>query len=221
MKDRDDKDYTKGIDKDTMALTARFLNKFYRRFTPLVAKHTTTFILITHLYSTMDQYAPEAPKGGSGMLYQSHVMVWTDRRKGKQDEKQKIKMPDGRVVELYTAYEMVATVHKTRQSATEGHKVAIPFVYGKGLAEVDSVIEMAMSMGVIQVNGAYYTHPSVVPLLEGKNNGWVHGRDAMIQVVKSNQPVFDEILEQVGNLMAADDIVDETEEADGDQPPAE
>lgn len=221
MKDRDDKDYTKGIDKDTMALTARFLNKFYRRFTPLVAKHTTTFILITHLYSTMDQYKPEAPKGGSGMLYQSHIMVWTDRRKGDQDKKQKIRMPDGRVVDLFTAYEMVATVHKTRQSATEGHKVAIPFVYGKGLSETDSVIEMALGMGVVQADGHYYTHPAIQAVLQGKNNGWVHGRDATISFIRDHEEIFTEILKGVGEKMAAEDTVPEDEESSDGEPASE
>lgn len=218
MKDRDDKTYTKTIDKDTMALTARFLSKFYRRFTPLVAQHTTTFIFITHLYSTMDQYKPDAAKGGNAMLYGSHVMVWTDRRKGDQDKKQRVKMPDGRVEEMYTAYEVTFRVEKTRQSATEGQKVAVPFVYGKGLSEQHSVIEMAMGMGIIRLEGTWYTHPSFIPALEalgkGADNGWVNGRQNAIEFVKNNPPVFEKILEEVGTAMTADIAIDDEENDD-------
>lgn len=221
MKDRDDKVYTKEISADTMALTARFLSKFYRRFTPLVSKHKTTFILITHVYAAIgDRFSSEVAKGGNGMMHHSHVMLWTDRRKGDQDKKQKIKMPDGRIVELYTAYEVVFTVKKTRQSGTEGQKVAIPFVYGKGLAEHDSIIEMALASGVIKQEGTWYTHPSFAAGLTAigkeKDNGWVNGRDNTIQFVKSSQPVFEAILEDIGANMVADVIAED--DGDDDEP---
>lgn len=220
MKDRDDKTYTKEISADTMALTARFLGKFYRRFTHMVAKHHTTFVLITHVYAVIgERFAQEMAKGGNAMMHFSHVMMETGRRKGDQDKKQKIRMPDGRELEIFTAYEMTFTTRKTRQSGTEGHKIAIPFIYGKGLSEIDSVIEMAIACGVIQRNDAYYTHPMIAQV-HTSSNGWIHGREKMFDFVKSHEDCFKAILEDVGAKMAADDAVPDEESAD-DSPPAD
>jgi recombination protein RecA len=205
MKKRDDEEFTKDISQDTVALTARFLGKFYRRWTPMLAKLKPTLILITHIYTVIGPVPFEEAKGGNAMKHSSHVVIWFSRRKGDQEKKEKIKMADGRVAELFTAYEVVMTIQKTRQSPTEGHKIVIPFVYGKGLSEVDSVIEMAMAMGLLQQNGSYYTHPTFNAILQGQSNNWVNGRQNVIDFVKANQSVFDALLMQVGDAMAADD----------------
>lgn len=213
MKDRDDDEYTKDVSQDTMALTARFLSKLYRRWTPLIAKFKMTFVFITHIYNVIGQaYTMEEAKGGNAMKHSSHVTIWTSRRKGDQEQKAKIKMPDGRVVELFTAYEAVFTINKTRQSPTEGQKVAIPFVYGKGLSETESVIDLALKVeGVLETKGSWYSHASFLPVLNGANNGWVNGRENTAQFIRENPTVFEAILASVGKIMAADDVAEEVE----------
>lgn len=208
MKKRDDEEYTKPVASDTMALTARFMSKLSRRWTPYIARHKPTLVFITHVYSVIGGYdGQEDIKGGKGIQHGAHVTLWTSRRMGKKEEKVKIKMSDGRVEEMYTAYEVVVKIHKTRQSPTEGHKVAIPFVYGIGLSQTESIIELIQSTeGVLQTNGSWRSHASFVPILQGQNNNWINGRDAVAEFIRKNPPVFDALLERLGEVMAADDI---------------
>jgi RecA/RadA recombinase len=213
MKDRDDSHYTKEVSADTMALTARFMSKLCRRWIPWIHRNKMTMTFITHVYSVIGSYSgAEEIKGGKGLQHSVHLTIWTSRRKGDQEQKQKIKMPDGRVVDLFTAYEAVFTVQKTRQSPTEGQKVAIPFVYGKGLSETESVIEMAFAMGVIQANGSWYTHPSFAAILNGEKNNWINGYDATVKFIRENESVFDAVLKGVGAVIAADDAAPEMDD---------
>ena len=218
QKKRTDEGYTKQVSADTMALTARFMSKLDRRWKPYIARHKPTLIFITHVYMVIGGYdGQEAIKGGFGIQHGAHVTLWMSRRKGDKEEKANIRMPDGRVEEIYLAYEVVIKIHKTRQSPTEGHKVAIPFVYGVGLSEMESVIDMALNLeGVLTRNsasGSYYTHASFPAILQGVDNNWINGREKAAKFIRDNPTVFEGVLESLGRVMSADDIAPPTEEA--------
>ncbi len=209
---------------ETMAMTARVLSKFFRRFTYQVAQTAPAFIFITHLYQKIGvMFGPDTEiKGGNALKAYCSAILSTSRRKGDQDKKIKIQMPDGRVIEIFPAFELVVGVHKTKQSPTEGHRVAIPFIHGKGLSNIDSVIEMAFGAGVIQKNGEWYTHYPSFNDAGVDSNGWVSGKQNCIDFIKAHPDIFEAILVDVGLAMAqedrhieASDVASEPDLADG------
>ena len=200
-KDRDDKEFTKSVHSDTMGLLARVLGKVFRRANLPVWKHQIAWVSITHVYMPIGQmYAQLQGKGGNALRHWCHLRLFTSRRRGAQNEKVPFQMPDGRIIELIPSYEAVFKVDKTRQSATESQQVAIPFVFNRGLSEDDSVIDMAFTYGVIESSGAWWFHPSF-EAIEGNKAGKIHGKDNVIQAIKSNPLVMRAITMDVGTAL--------------------
>lgn len=199
-KKRTDTTSTKSLAEDTVALLARVIGKFIRVTTAPSARTRTAWIIISHEYSAIGpqaQYMPPQLKGGNALKYAGHIRLYTSRRKGDQKDKKTVVMPDGRTKEVYTAFEAGVKIDKTRQSDTESHQVFIPFVYGVGLSEIESIIEMALAYGLIQRSGAYYWHPAF-----GENPGWIQGKDAALDYIRGNTEVYDVVAQSVGDYLA-------------------
>ncbi len=191
QKKKDDKGITKSMSDDTMAMLARKAGQFFRMANEPVFRTQTACILIGHVYSTMDEYNPYEVKGGNAMKHWGHLRIMSRRRRGDQESKKKTMMPSGQEKDLYLAFEAVFGVDKTRQGAHYGHEVSIPFVYGEGLSNSKSVIDMAFAYNVIEGAGAWFSH-STLP------NGKMQGRDNVAQYLTDTPDAFSVILQEVG-----------------------
>ncbi len=194
-KKKEDKGMTRTLQDDSMASLAKKAGQFFRMANPIVAQYKPAVVMIGHVYNTMDEYHPYEVRGGNAVKYWAHLRIITKRRKGAEDAKVSIKMPSGQLKEIYSAYEAVFAVEKTRQGAHYGHEVSIPFVYGEGLSNERSIIDMAFAYGVISGAGAWFSHP----LFPG---GKIQGRENVEIFIQSDKEVFAKILEEVGLKLA-------------------
>jgi recombination protein RecA len=195
-KDKKDKGITRTMQDDSVAALAKKAGQFYRIANPIVAEHKPAVIMIGHVYTPIgDDYKEFEVKGGNPVKFWTHLRVISRRRKGAQERKVTIKMPSGQEKDVFAGYEAVFVVDKTRQGAHVGHEVSIPFIYGEGLSNRRSVIDMAFAYGVIQSAGAWNSHPA---LPEGK----MQGRENVENFLLNNDEGFSRILEEVGIVLA-------------------
>jgi protein RecA len=195
-KDKKDKGLTRTLQDDSVAALAKKAGQFFRMANPIVAQHKPVVIMIGHVYTPIgNDYVEFEVRGGNPVKYWTHLRLLTRRRKGAQEQKIAIKMPSGQTKEIYAGYEAVFSVDKTRQGAHYGHEVSIPFLYGKGLSNEKSVIDMAFAYGVISGAGAWFSH-SVLP------DGKMQGRENVENFLQADKEAFNKVLEEVGLVMA-------------------
>lgn len=205
---REDKEFiTRDMAANTMAALAKRIGQFFRLMNVPAARTKTAVMLIGHVYTPIgDMYGPEfIVKGGNALKHWSHLRIMSRRKKGDQDEKLERMMPDGTVKQLYTAYEAVFNVDKTRQGAHYNHEVSIPYVYGTGLSNERSIVDMAFAYQIVTAKGAWYGHRCFPERTPGKGDGWVQGRENAEKYILNNPEVFSEVLKDVGAAIAAAD----------------
>lgn len=205
---RDDKDFvTRTMADNNMAALAKRIGQFFRMMNVPAARTKTACVLIGHVYTPIgDMYGPEyVVKGGNALKHWSHVRLMMRRKKGDQTEQLEKMMPDGTMKKLFTAYEAVIAVDKTRQGAHYAHEVSIPYVYGTGLSNERSIIDMAFAYNIISAKGAWYGHRAFPERTPGKGDGWLQGRETTEKYILNNPEVFSEILKDVGAAIAAAD----------------
>jgi recombination protein RecA len=195
-KKKEDKGMTRTLQDDSMASLAKKAGQFFRMANPVVAQHKPAVVLIGHVYANIgNDYQEFEVRGGNPVKYWTHLRIMSRRRKGAQDAKVAITMPSGQTKEIYAGYEAVFTVDKTRQGAHYGHEVSIPFVYGQGLSNEKSIIDMAFAYGIISVAGAWFSHPALP-------NGKMQGRENVETFLQEDKEAFSKILAEVGIKLA-------------------
>jgi recombination protein RecA len=161
----------RGMREDTVTAVARKLSEFFRKATPQIARHKMAQILIGHLYQGIGAYEGMVQKGGHAVKHWAHLR-FTLRRTSDDDLKKPVVQPDGQTKNCFVGFNSILRVDKTKQSATEGQEVEVPFLYGIGFDSVESSIRTGMALGVIERVGAWYRHhtfPGDKCQLQGKS----------------------------------------------------
>ena len=191
----------KGMREDTVTSVPRKLGEFLRKATPQIARFKMCQVLIGHVYQKIDPTNPRAgmeQKGGNAVKHWAHLRL-TIRRSNEKDLKRMVVQPDGHTKECYIGFKGIIRTDKTRQSATEGQEVEVPFIYGIGFDSAESVTRSALAMNVIEQVGAYYRHP----LFPG-DKCQIQGKDAMKSFVRENPTVLAALTDQI--LSVTDEI---------------
>ncbi len=199
-KDKKDKGITRSLADDSVAALAKKAGQFFRIANPVIAKHKPAVIMIGHVYTPIgDDYKEFEVKGGNPVKFWTHLRIISRRRKGDQEKKITHTMPSGQKKDIFAGYEAVFMVDKTRQGAHYGHEVSIPFIYGEGLSNEKSVIDMAFAFGIIEANGAWISHP-LLP------NGKMQGRENVEEFFQKDKEAFSKVLEEVGLYLAKEQV---------------
>jgi hypothetical protein len=154
-------------------------------------------MLIGHVYQNIDPSGHGAPfteKGGTALQHASHLKLFV-RREFDKDNKGDVVMPDGRKKKVMLGYNAIIKIGKTKQSATEGHEIALPFQFGVGFDSDAATINSAFALGIIQQGGAYYTHDSFP--LDDKQKHRIKGKDNVIAFLKSNSEAMATLRTQI------------------------
>ena len=184
----------RGMREDTVTAVARKLSEFLRKSTPQIARFKMAQILIGHLYQDINPSNPRAgmvQKGGNAVKHWAHLRLVL-RRANDKDLKRAVIQPDGQTKECYVGFTSIIRVDKTRQSATEGQEVEVPFIYGVGFDSVEATLRTALALGIIQTAGAWYKHP----LFPG-DKCQIQGKQNAKQFVRENPSVMAKISDQV------------------------
>jgi recombination protein RecA len=182
------KDAEKTLHGDHMAVQAKKFSQWFRRTTPLIAKHNTCMILVGQ--GRMEGFAQGMAHlglaGGRAQKYYSsttlkmyrtnvgapHVMIG-DKKK-------------------YIGFVMCVILDKTSLTANEGKEVKLPFVFGVGLDLGRTEVDAAIVKGVIDASSkGYYkwTHPETKVLhnLHGKTKLYeFFGDETLLDLLKQD-----------------------------------
>jgi len=150
-----------------MALQARKFGQWARMATPRVARHNIEVIMIAQVYSAITSYGGIwEVKGGNQLKHTTHLRLMT--RRSKDERTATVKMPDGNKKIVNLGWQLHIKVDKSRQSGSEGHEIILPFRNGAGIVKDEAAVLTALSFGLIERSGAWYTWKD--ERIQGKEN---------------------------------------------------
>jgi len=193
----------RSVNDDTQGLQARKYGQFFRMVTPAISKNKIASIFIAQVYTDINSYGGMTMvKGGNAFKHFTHLRLMTRRARDKQTTK--VSMADGSVKEVELGWDMLVRVDKTKQSATEGHEVSLPFRKGAGIVMEEAAIITAINFGIISKNGAWFNWEDLK---------W-QGRPAVIAHFKKNDTDLERLSEEL--MRVADEEVVGIESIFGD-----
>lgn len=146
----------RSVGDDTQGLQARKYGQFFRMTTPAVSRNKIAAIFIAQVYTDINSYGGATMiKGGKAFEHHTHLRLMSRRARDKTTAK-KVVMADGLDKEIELGWDMMVRVDKTKQSATEGQEVSLPFRKGAGIVKEESAIITAMNFGIINQSGPWF-----------------------------------------------------------------
>ena len=162
------------IGDTTVGAQARLMSAALRKLTALISKARTICIFTNQIREKIGVMFgnPETTPGGKALKFYSSVRV-DIRRIGA------IKQPDGTVTGNRTKIKLVK------------NKVAPPFteaefdiMYNEGISGTGSLLDLAIEKGVIEKRGSWLSY---------KGAQLAQGRDAAKEVLKTDEPLYNEL----------------------------
>lgn len=170
------------IDQDTMAALARLMSKALRRLVPLANRTNTLLIFINQLRMKIGSYgSPEITTGGEAMGFYS-----TGRISVRGPEAKKRRIVDditGEVIGHISEFEVVKN-----KLAPPFRKASIKLIYGEGYDKHNEVLDIALSLGIIDRSGAWYKY---------NDEKFAHGESKAVLYFKENVEFYKEIRNKV------------------------
>lgn len=189
----------RSVGDDTQGLQARKYGQFFRMVTPVVARNNVASIFLAQVYTDINSYGGlTLVKGGNAFKHFTHLRLMTRRSRDKTTAK--IQMPDGLIKEVELGWDMHIRVDKTKQSATEGHEVVLPFRKGAGIVAEEAAIITAINLGIIEQNGAWFAWG---------DEKW-QGKNATIAHFKENTRDLEKLSEELTRAVERETVDIET-----------
>lgn len=169
------------MDQETMALQARLMSKALRKITPQAADTGTLLIFINQLRQKIGTYGnPTTTTGGEALGF------WATGRisiRGPESKARRIKDDNGEFYGHIAEHEVV------KNKLGEPFKKAnLNLIYGVGYDFHQEVLEMAVSLDIIEKSGSWFKY-------EGKN--LAQGAENCVNKFKDDSEFFDIIRNKV------------------------
>lgn len=172
------------LDKDSMALQARLMSKALRKITPIANQTNTLLIFINQLRMKIGGYGnPEVTSGGEALAFYA-----TGRISVRGPESKARRLIDEASGEVY-GHRAEFEVIKNKLSAPF-RKASVNLIYGKGYDFHWEILDMAVSLGIIEKSGAWFKY-------EGENIAQGELRAIEFMKAPKNIEIFDKIKDQV------------------------
>ncbi len=171
------------IGDTTVGAQARLMSAALRKLTALISKARTTCIFTNQIREKIGVMFgnPETTPGGKALKFYSSVRV-DIRRIGA------IKQTDG-----------VVTGNRTKIKIVK-NKVAPPFteaefdiMYNEGISSTGALLDLALEQGIVEKRGSWLSY---------NGTQLAQGRDAAKDLLKSNEPLYEEITAAVKERLA-------------------
>jgi recombination protein RecA len=172
------------IGDTTVGAQARLMSAALRKLTALISKARTCCIFTNQIREKIGVMFgnPETTPGGKALKFYASIRV-DIRRIGA------IKQTDG-----------VVTGNRTKVKIVK-NKVAPPFteaefdiMYNEGISSTGALLDLALEQGVVEKRGSWLSY---------KGSQLAQGRDAAKELLKNDEPLYEEIAGVVREKMAA------------------
>jgi len=169
-----------------MALQARLMSKALRKITPQAAANSVALIFVNQTRMKVGTYGnPETTTGGEALAF------WATGRisvRGPEAKSRRLETKDGVVYGHKAIHEIIKN-----KLGEPFRKAELNLIYGKGYDYYNEVLDLAVSLDVIEKSGSWFKY-------EGKNIA--QGADNSVEFLKNNEEIFntvrDEIITSVG-----------------------
>jgi len=160
-----------------MGLQARLMSQALRKLTGYISKSNTSTIFINQVREKIGVFFgnPETTPGGRALKFYASVRLELRRIESIKRGEDLI----GNRVKVKVVKNKVAPPFK---------EVILDFYYGEGISKEASLIDAAISFGILEKKGSYFYY-------DGKT--LEQGVDNMIKILKTNQKLYDEIENKV------------------------
>jgi recombination protein RecA len=166
-----------------VAVQARLMSQALRKLTGAIAKTNCLVIFINQLRMKVGVVYgnPETTPGGSALKYYASVRIDVRRTETLKNGSESF----GNRTKAKVVKNKVAPPFKTAE---------FDILYGKGISKSGEVIDLAVSLGIVEKSGAWFSY-------NGDRLG--QGRDKAKVTLEENPDVLKEIEDKVREMMAA------------------
>lgn len=170
--------------ENKVGLQARLMSQALRKLTSTIAKTNTTCIFINQLREKIGVMFgnPETTTGGNALKFYASVRI--DIRPSTP-----IKEND-EVIGKLTKVKIVKN-----KVAPPFRKCEFDIMFGSGISKVGEILDVAVDKNIIKKSGSWFSY---------ENTKLAQGRDAVLNVLKDNQELLDEIESKVHEIMKAE-----------------
>jgi recombination protein RecA len=182
------------ISDDFMALLARLMSKALRRFTPIANKAGTLIIFINQLRHKIGSYGnPETTTGGEALAFYATGRISI---RGPESKQRRITdQANGVVIGHETLFEIVKN-----KLAPPFRTSSVRLIYGKGYDLHWEVLDLAVSLGIIDKLGGWYKY---------EGNSIANGEMNAVALLKENTDLYTKIRGQVIESVGLKDIYEQ------------
>lgn len=181
-------------------LSAQKWGQFLPKFKSIISKSGTCVIGISQLRKTMSSMSgggpDSAPQGGEGWKFNSSIRMML--RVFQKEKAKKFNAITGKAEEMVTGTIVIAKLDKCKVSDSAHHEQKFYLESGTGIDNARSVLDLAVTYGIITKGGAWYEWPTCP---KGSLRG--QGADAMKKSLKSDPTYLTLLFSQLAPKLGA------------------
>lgn len=158
-------------------------------------KHNTALMGISQTRAKIGgmAYGPQTEaQGGNAWKYYADLRL--SLRRVEQEKSKALNRITSKVEDQVVGGKFEAKVEKSKVSKSQGRKENFYIGFGRGIDDLRSVVEIAISHGIIKRSGAWYTYGDDLRF---------QGTDQVIKKFRSSSALFGELVGKVRPLLAA------------------
>ena len=176
-----------------------FAARMWSGFLPAIrldlVKHNTALLGISQTRAKIGgmAYGPQTEaQGGNAWKYYADLRL--SLRRVEQEKSKALNRITSKVEDQVVGGKFEAKVEKSKVSKSQGRKENFYIGFGRGIDDLRSVVEIAISHGIIKRSGAWYTYGDDLRF---------QGTDQVIKKFRSSSALFGELVGKVRPLLAA------------------
>jgi len=212
-----DRDQKEEGDAIRPGLIAQKWGQFLPKFKSIIAKSGTCVIGIAQLRKTMSSMSgggpDSAPQGGEGWKFNSSVRMML--RVFQKEKSKRFNAITNKSEEMVTGTIVIAKLDKCKVSDSVHHEQKFYLESGTGVDNARSVLDLAVTYGVISKGGAWYEWPGCP---KGSLRG--QGADAMKKALKADPTyltlLFNQLSPKLGSVPPTAEVQVEEDVLDDD-----
>jgi recombination protein RecA len=176
-----------------------FAARMWSGFLPAIRidliKHNTALMGISQTRAKIGGmgYGPQTEaQGGNAWKYYSDLRL--SLRRVEQEKAKAVNNLTFKVEERITGGKFEAKIEKSKVSGSQGRKENFYITWGRGIDDLRSIVEIAVSHNIVRKSGGWYMYGDTLKF---------QGTDQLVKKVRSDDAFFGELVSKVRPLLAA------------------
>jgi recombination protein RecA len=179
-----------------VGFAARMWSIFLPAIRTDLIKHNTALMGISQTRAKiggMASYGPQTEaQGGNAWKYYADMRL--SLRRVEQEKSKAMNQLTHKVEDRITGGKFEAKVEKSKVSQSQGRKENFYITWGRGIDDLRSIVEIAVSHNIVKKSGGWYMYGDTLK---------VQGTDQLVRKLRSDQAMFADLVSKVRPLLAA------------------